>query len=549
MAQFEISDLSFTYPLKEEKTIKNINLKVESGEFITLIGRSGSGKTTLLRQLKTVLAPVGKKEGTVLFNGKELSTIGLREESSKIGYVMQNPESQTVTDRVWHELAFGLESLGVDQNTIRLRVAEMASFFGIQNWFNKDVAELSGGQKQLLNLASVMAMQPEVLILDEPTSQLDPIAASDFLATIKKINLELGTTIIITEHRLEDVIHMSDRIIVMEDGKIIADEKPENVGKVLLQKNSEIFHSMPTPVKVYYSVKSDGMPPLTVREGRSWLLKEFDERDIRVKDLNPDSIYDIDDKELALEVKEVWMRYRKEGDDILKDVNLFVPSGSIFALLGGNGTGKSTLLKVISGICSPYRGSIRVKGKKASRDLLGKTITMLPQDPKSIFVKKTVKEELMEMVEKGEEEKIMELAKLCEVDSLFDSHPYDLSGGETERVALCKVLLTDPDILLLDEPTKGMDNFFKEKFAEIMINLKKRGVTVILVSHDAEFCAEYADYTGLFFDGSVITVNVPDRFFRNNSFYTTKANRMSKGIFDAVKTSDLIELYRINQGQ
>lgn len=191
------------------------------------------------------------------FDGRDLETIDLREQSSRIGYVMQNPDNQIVTDKVWHELAFGLESLGFDQKTIRLRVAEMASYFGIQGWFHKTVAELSGGQKQLLNLASIMAMQPDVLILDEPTSQLDPIAAADFLNTVKKINLELRTTVIITEHRLEDIFHASDKVVVMEKGRILTEGEPREIGEFLKRENNDMFAAMPTPVQVYHSVPSD----------------------------------------------------------------------------------------------------------------------------------------------------------------------------------------------------------------------------------------------------------------------------------------------------
>ena len=253
MEHFRIENLSFYYPTsKDKKSLDNVSLKIEKGEYIVLCGKSGSGKTTLLRHLKTVLSPHGKRVGEIFFNGVALNDVDNRKQSSKIGYVMQNPDDQIVTDKVWHELAFGLESLGCDQKTMRSRVAEMACYFGIQDWFHRDVAVLSGGQKQLLNLASIMAMQPEVLILDEPTSQLDPIAASDFLNTVRKINTELGTTVIITEHRLEDIFPYADRAIVMDSGKIIADDTPRNIGRLLYEQNNPMFTAMPTPVRVFY---------------------------------------------------------------------------------------------------------------------------------------------------------------------------------------------------------------------------------------------------------------------------------------------------------
>lgn len=554
LSQFEIEDLTFYYPTyKEKPSLNKVNLNIEKGEYITICGRSGSGKTTLLKHLKTVMTPYGEGTGKVFFEGKNINDVDLREQSTKIGYVMQNPDNQIVTDKVWHELAFGLESLGINQKEIRLKVSEMASYFGIQSWFHKKVNELSGGQKQLLNLASIMAMQPSVLILDEPTSQLDPIAASDFLNTIRKINLELGITIIITEHRLEDIFHVSDRVIVMDKGMIIANDSPRNIGKFLRIENNQMFLSMPSPMQIYYGVEGIGECPLTVREGRSWLSKEFNNKELTVT-----SIVENEEKEITgdivLELKEVWFRYEKDSPDVLRNLSFQVPKESIFAIVGGNGTGKSTTLKSICNVLKPYRGKIFINGRKIEKykteDLFKENLAMLPQEPQSLFIKKTVKEDLLEMLSRKErldESNIMEVSEICEITDLLDRHPYDLSGGEQQRAALAKILLTSPKILLLDEATKGMDNFFKIKFAEIMNKLKKRGVTIIMVSHDIEFCAKYADYVSMFFDGSIITTNTAHKFFSKNNFYTTAANRMSRHLFDnAITNDDVIKLYKMN---
>lgn len=553
MAHFEIKNLNFSYPaVGGKKALEDINLNIERGEYVAICGRSGSGRTTLLKHLKSVLAPHGKISGEILFEGRPLAQADLREQSSKIGYVMQNPDNQIVTDKVWHELAFGLESLGMDQKTIRLRVAEMASYFGIQGWFHKNVSELSGGQKQLLNLASIMAMQPTVLILDEPTSQLDPIAAADFLNTVRKINLELGTTVIITEHRLEDIFHAADKVVVMEKGKIIAADEPREIGEFLKSENNEMFAAMPSPVQIYYGVESDLGCPLTVREGRNWLSKVFEGREI-VKNSVDEEEYREDIGTPAIILKEVWFRYEKTSPDVLKGVNLNIPKDKIFAIVGGNGTGKSTTLKSICNICKPYRGQILIDGKRLdkykSSELFRGNLAMLPQDPQSLFVKKTVREDLEEMLlSKDDKKRVDEVASICDIEDLLESHPYDLSGGEQQRAALAKVLLTEPKILLLDEPTKGIDNFFKLKFAEILKDLKERGVTVLMVSHDVEFCAKYADIVGMFFDGSVITANTPNRFFSQNSFYTTAANRMGRHIFkNAITNEDVINLCRLNR--
>ena len=550
MAHFEIKDLTFAYAAaKDRPALTDVDLSVGRGEYLVLCGRSGSGKTTLLRHLKPVLTPHGKRSGEILFNGTPLKELAERDQAAKIGYVMQNPDDQIVTDKVWHELAFGLESLGCDQKTMRARVAEMACYFGIQDWFHRDVANLSGGQKQLLNLASIMAMQPEVLILDEPTSQLDPIAASDFLNTVRKINLELGTTILITEHRLEDIFPHADRAVVMEGGRVIADDAPGRIGRLLHDQDSPMFTAMPTPVRVFYGAGGGEDCPLTVRDGRRWLSDVFPEG-AEVRSLTERELPE-PEEEPALSMKETWFRYEKDSPDIMRGVSMEVPKGCLYAIVGGNGSGKSTTLKAICGINRPYRGKIRVFGKPVdkykSAELFTRCLTMLPQDPKSLFVKKSVREDLEEM--NPDREKVMEIAELCQVVPLLDSHPYDLSGGEQQRAALAKVLLTEPRLLLLDEPTKGIDSFFKETFAGILAELKKQGITIVMVSHDVEFCARYADMVSMFFDGQILTTDTPQRFFGGNSFYTTAANRMSRHVFSqAVTAEDVIELVRMNGG-
>lgn len=551
MAHFKIENLSFSYPTaKGKESLHDVSLTIHKGEYVVLCGKSGSGKTTLLRHLKSVLAPHGKKNGEILFNGIPMRQVSQRDQSAKIGYVMQNPDDQIVTDKVWHELAFGLESLGVDQKTMRARVSEMACYFGIADWFHRDVVNLSGGQKQLLNLASIMAMQPEVLILDEPTSQLDPIAASDFLNTVRKINIELGTTVIITEHRLEDIFPYADRAIVMDSGKVIADDTPRKIGKLLWEQGNDMFAAMPTPVRVFYGAGGEGDCPLTVREGRNWLSKAFTEVP-RIAEFSAKPMEDEIEKP-ALSLKELWFRYEKDSPDILRGVSAEVPVGSLYAIVGGNGAGKSTTLKAICGICKPYRGSVKVFGKPINKykssELFGGCLAMLPQDPKSLFVKKTVREDLEEMTKN--KTLINEIAATCQIESLLGSHPYDLSGGEQQRAALAKVLLTQPKLLLLDEPTKGIDSFFKETLAIILCKLKEQGVTIVMVSHDVEFCAKYADQVSMFFDGQILTTDTPRRFFGANSFYTTAANRMSRHVFrNAVTAEDVILLYKKNKGE
>lgn len=532
MEAIEIRGLTFTYPGQAEPALKGVTAIVHAGEFVTLCGLSGSGKTTLLRQLKPVLAPHGNRTGEILFEGKPLDTLGLREQSAKIGFVQQSPENQLVTDKVWHELAFGLESLGYDTPVIRGRVAEMATFFGIEDWFCRDVTELSGGQKQLLNLASVMVLQPSVLLLDEPTSQLDPIAAGDFLAAVGKINRELGTTILITEQRLEEVFPLSGQVLVLDGGCVIADGTPREVGGQLRAAGHPLFFAMPTAMRVWAAVPNDAACPVTVRDGRDW-LGAFAAEQLLTEipaDQPPQSSGDT-----AISLSEVWFRYEKGLPDVLKGLSLTVQKGEFFALLGGNGTGKTTALSVIAGLQSPYRGEARVRG----------TVGVLPQDPQALLVKKTVREELREVMRGKQpaeaEAGVARAAALCRLEGLLDRHPYDLSGGEQQRAALAEILLRDPDILLLDEPTKGLDAQFKRQLAALLQTLCRRGVTVFMVSHDVEFCAEYAHHCALFFDGSIVTDGPPRRFFSGNSFYTTAANRMARNLLPtAITAYDLI---------
>ena len=566
-ALLEVRDLSFAYPNEEKRALNHISLSVNEGEFLVLCGKSGCGKSTLLSHLKSPLTPHGKRKGDVYFKGKPLSSMTNREQSQKIGFVLQNPENQIVTDKVWHELAFGLESLGYSNQEIRLRVAEMASYFGIQGWFYKNVAELSGGQKQLLNLASIMAMHPDLLILDEPTSQLDPIAASDFLETVRKINRDLGITVILTEHRLEDVFPAADQVVVIDKGEILAQGTPSYIGSVLKEKNHEMFLAMPVPMQIYSKVESDLSCPITVRDGRSWLDGMMADRTLpeegrfHKKEKYPDMINEekIPKEDVIVECKDLWFRYEKDSPDVVKGLNLKIRKGEFYCLLGGNGTGKSTTLSLICRLRKPYRGKVLINGKDvrkySDKALFHDFLGVLPQNPQTLFVKKTVELELFEMLGGPKEKKnedyhlsmekreaVEGIVKVTHLEGLLHRHPYDLSGGEQQRLALAKILLLRPKLLLMDEPTKGLDSYFKEEFSEILKLLKEQGVTIFMISHDIEFCARFADRCGLFFDGIVTASGGPREFFSGNNFYTTAANRMARKYFPmAVTGKDVVE--------
>jgi len=573
MAAIEIRNLTFTYPLADKPALNDVSLTVDQAEFVVICGKSGCGKSTLLRQLKKNLIPYGEKEGSVLYRGQEIADLDDRQSTTDLGFVQQNPDNQLVTDKVWHELAFGLESLGLDNQTIRRKVAEMASFFDMQSWFRKGVAELSGGQKQLLNLASIMVMQPRVLILDEPTSQLDPIAAEEFLKTVYKINRDLGATVIISEHRLENLIPMADRVVVMDQGRIIANDDPWNIGDYLAGETAEqrhpMFYGMPSVMKIYsacggskmkHGLKetADGrhLAPLTIRDGRLWLEAVLgDPDDFQAKsdipaaaDTPADSEHPGTDvlRDPIITIKDLWHQYDRHSGEVLRGLNLEVKEGELFCLMGGNGAGKSTTLKAVAGIIKPQRGTIHVDGLKVCKEntakLMGKVMAMVPQNPQALFTEITAEEELAEALYDrklpAEEvaRRVDAMLDTMEITHLRKSHPYDLSGGEQQRLALGKILLLEPKILLLDEPTKGLDPFFKITLAGIFKKLTDQGVTLFMVSHDVEFCAEYGDRCAMFFDGDVVSSGEAKAFFAGNSFYTTTANRIVRQWNDQLVT-------------
>ena len=601
MAIIETRKLTFTYALQNKKALDDISLNINESEFVVLCGKSGCGKSTLLRHLKKNMMPYGSREGEIIYLGEKLEELDDRRSASEIGFVQQNPDNQLVTDKVWHELAFGLESLGLDNKVIRTRVAEMASFFDIQTWFRKDVTELSGGQKQLLNLASIMAMQPKILILDEPTSQLDPIAASEFIKTVYRINRELGTTVIISEHRLEELFPMADRVLVMDEGKIIADDTPWNVGNLLAGKSNSnaskanenaiksnkdadesnenddvhpMFYGLPSVMKIYskavkagvkpYLIDGKEYSPLNVREGRLWIDSIFDDKkevdfsgfldnavsNNSVSNTASNTTSNIvssntalnntntKNSDVVIKAKDLWFRYQKTSQDVLRGLNLEIKKGELYCLLGGNGVGKSTLLSNLSGILKPTDGKLKIDGK----------LSMLPQNPQALFTEITVEEELLEAIyyakltDEEKVEKVNSMLETMEISHLRKSHPYDLSGGEQQRLALGKILLLEPTILLLDEPTKGLDPFFKITLKEILDKLKNSGVTIFMVSHDIEFCAEYADRCGMLFDGEVISDGTPREFFMGNAFYTTQSNRIArKWMPDAITWEEVLK--------
>ncbi|MGM9626296.1 MAG: ABC transporter ATP-binding protein [Eubacteriales bacterium] len=538
MELLTVENLNFTYPLCDCPALSDISFSLQRGDFAVLCGATGSGKSTLLRMLKRELTPLGEKKGRILFRGTELGTLDPKISASAVGFVMQKPEQQIVTDKVWHELAFGLENLNTPQPVIARRAAEMASYFGMESWYDRAVSDLSGGQKQLLNLASVMVMNPEILILDEPTSQLDPIAASDFISTIKKLNEDFSLTVIIVEHRLEELIPICSRLLVMEEGRLIRCGSPREV-IASLDDNDDLLAAMPTAARMYHTLGCKDACPLTVREGRAYIEEHYDNR---IRSLGKTSY--THHAAPALEFSDVFFRYTRTAPDVLCGLRFTVYENEIYSILGGNGSGKTTSLMAAAGFLHPYGGYIRIFGKKQreyrNQSLYRDCLALLPQDVQTVFLKNTVREEL--------EDAGADLRALpFDIGYMLDRHPYDLSGGEQQLAALAKVLAANPRLLLMDEPTKGLDAQKKNRMAEILKVLQARGVTIVLVTHDVEFSAMCADRCALFFRGNIVSEETPQHFFSENQFYTTAASRMSQSYYDdAVTVDDVVRLCRMN---
>lgn len=563
MEILRVDGLKFSYPNQLKKALNNINFSIDEGDFVLICGESGCGKSTLLRHLKPELSPHGQVSGDIYYYSQKINDYSSKQLASEIGYVLQNPDSQIVTDKVWHELAFGLENMGLDTQSIRLRVAEMASFFGIQGWFRKNVNDLSGGQKQLLNLASIMAMQPKILILDEPTSQLDPIAAKDFIDTLVRINKELSTTIIMTEHNLEDIYSVCDKVIVMEDGKVICNDTNYKVVDILSgDKNHKMFKSLPTPSKIYNQLneylEGANKSPLTVKDCRQWLNDSMDEVTItKLDDSETEINIDEKDREIAIELKDVYFQYNKISEPTIRDLSFKVYKGEIYSILGGNGTGKSTTLSLVARQRKPQRGKIFINNiemkKYNNKSLYENNLALLPQNPQSLFVFETVREDLEEVLilqNKDREyidKEVKRVSKLLDIEHLLEHHPYDLSGGELQRAGMAKVMLLNPKIILLDEPTKGLDAYCKEEIGKMLLRLRDMGVTIVVVSHDIEFSARYSDRCAMFFDGSIVSEGTPKEFFLGNNFYTTVSNRIARNIFeDTLIYEDVVSLCKKN---
>ncbi len=487
----ETACFSFAYP-GCDPVFERLDWRVPRGSFALLVGATGSGKTTLLRNLKPEIAPVGDRWGTVQVLGKSLDDWDESESAAGIGYVAQSPENQIVCDTVWHELAFGLENLGASQDAMRRHVAEVAHFFGIEPWIRASTADLSGGQKQMVNLAAVLAMQPQVLLLDEPTAQLDPVGEKNFLHALFRINRELGITVVVATHAPESMVDYATGCSELEESGM---------------REVSLDRFRPEGAEGWASLH---LPP-----------RPSDRNGCDTAALNGRAVSSAADAELAcdtvsnpaIEVRAAFFRYAKDAAWVLRGCDLSVRAGSLHAIVGGNGSGKSTLLRLAAGVLKPERGRVR--------NALSRAQALVPQDPKALFVCDTVWEEAVEWQARCgyDDTAAHEALGAFGLDGLLGRHPFDLSGGQQQKLALVKVLLTKPDLLLLDEPTKGLDVPSKYDVAQKLLSLVRGGKTIMLSTHDLAFASQVADTVTMLFDGEAACTEPTDAFFAGNLFY------------------------------
>lgn len=525
VALAETRELSFNYPDETKKALDNLSFSVDKGEFVLIAGASGSGKTTLLKHLKKELSPIGKRTGERFFKGQSFSTLPAIQSAKEVGMVFQNPDNQIVMDTVMGELAFALENCGCNLETMNKRIAEMVSFLGFQHLMEESIHTLSAGQKQIINLASVLILQPELVLLDEPTAQLDPVATRDFLTLLKRVQEELGMTIIISEHRLDDVLPIATRLVFMEAGQIQNDATPQQ-SVLELAKTATSRSFIPQIPRLFIEL---GMTDryFTVNEGRK-NLPIF-------KKIETPTFQPVLEKTqlIGLVAKKITFQYEAKGRFILRELSLSLPKQGSLAIVGKNGAGKSTLLLVLAGLLKPRRGKVSIDKQAVLKLDLAKRyqkIGYLSQNPSYHFANDTV---LAELVERGEQlalkdptKNAQEMLEKLEIQHLALRNPFDCSGGEQQLVALGITLLSNPQILLLDEPTKGLDPVRKASLGNYLTELKKQGMLIISATHDLEFAARYFDETAMLFDGRIISKAPTKKFFSDNFFYTTSINRL-----------------------
>ena len=524
----EVRGLSFTYPRAEAPVLDRLDWSVPQGAFALLVGGTGSGKSTLLSLLKPEISPTGECAGELRVLGESVADMDVRTSAERVGYVFQDPENQIVCETVWHEMAFGLENLGLARDEMRRRVAETSYFFGLEDWLHRDTDTLSGGRKQLLSLAAVLALRPRVLLLDEPTSQLDLVAEKNFLHALFRVNRELGCTVVVATHQPRPMLEYATCAYRIKGGRVC-----EVADIVSLGHREELFSgevpgwgaSRRAKNGVFSSVSGQlgFLDPHRGASGaekglKSDKLAEFEAQILPQGDSGAPSrtggcrILPKMHAGSATTLAGSWFRYDRASGWVLRGLDAAFSAGAVHAVVGGNGCGKSTMLSVLAKTVKLQRGHMERGAGSAA---------LLPQNPKALLVAETVRDELMEWASTcGYDEAVArERAASLGLSGLDGRHPYDLSGGQRQLLALAKLLLIGPELLLLDEPTKGLDLASRRIIARALRDHAKAGGTVIMATHDLDFAEQVADDIAMMFDGEIACMEPPADFFADNVFY------------------------------
>jgi len=542
-----LRELSFTYNGADRPTLRKINLTIEDGQFVLITGASGGGKSTLCRCFNGLVPHFygGKISGTAEVQGMDILEHPPRELATKVGMVFQDPENQLVTTDVEREIAFGLENLGYPKNLIARRIEEVLDTVGIAHLRLARNTELSGGEMQKVAIASVLALHPEVLVLDEPTSELDPQSAEEVLRLLERLNDELGLTVILIEQRLDRVIHLVDRLLVMGGGEIIADGTP---GEVMGGDTDGLGIGLPPVIRLMRQLQSTNASlnglSLTVKDARLRLQKVL--QDVKTAEFTDAGA----NAKPVLNVDKVWFSYGERA--VLRNINLDIDSGGFIAIMGRNASGKTTLVKQFNGLLKPSKGRVRLDGvdtRKSSVAELSQQVGYVFQNPNDHLFADTVEEEIaFSLRNRGVDE--AEIARAVEgmlnefeLGRYRKSYPRNLSGGEKQRVALASVLVGQPKVIVLDEPTRGMDYVLKKKLVSFLDDYRHRGNTVIMVTHDVETIAECAQRVVLLSEGRVVVEGSKREVLSKALLFSPQINRLAQalsgyGVADTTLTVD-----------
>lgn len=539
MDVIKIDNITYWYPECSKPAIQDVNLCIKQGELVLLVGPSGCGKSTLLRLINKLVPDYygGKIKGNVYLWGKDIKSHSRREIASGVGMVYQHPEKQIVLQDVERELAFGLENLNTDINKMKRNVSEVISFLNLGGIRERSSMNLSGGEKQKLAIGSVIAMDPEVIIFDEPISQLDPIAAEEVLNCISRLNREMGKTIIMAEQRLDKCFEMADRVIFMEDGRIIGEGSGNHIPKSITQR---CF--LPVIPYIFRSAEWPSVP-LNVKEARRQIIDQ-DCTSISVSGEVKSSACPV------LQASNISFGYNKINK-VVKNINLSLNKGELLTVMGENGAGKSTLFKIISGLVDNYKGQVRINGKNLkemdTKERV-KTIGYLSQNPNDYLGRDTVFDEVaytLRNIGEYDAHRVDKMLLRMDLEYLRNKNPRDLSGGEKQRTALACTMIAEPEVLILDEPTRGMDWNSKESLGRYLRELCSSGTSVVLITHDVDFAADYTDSIALMFDGSIIASGECSEMVKDAIYYSPQAAKVFRGICSIVRSSEAIECLKV----